>query len=147
MGDNMKKQFIVTAVLSLFCAAVLVYSNALLKYSNDVINKERAMYLQLIHLRVPTEAKVVKLETQKYILGDCTLNCVLSCKNIDISEQLKESINKNGWIIIESNAKKTIYKKGKVLLIFDDSRGVYSLLFVDCRDQIVSFLYGLPLSR
>lgn len=111
MGDNMKKQFIVTAVLSLFCAAVLVYSNALLKYSNDVINKERAMYLQLIHLRVPTEAKVVKLETQRYILGDCTLNCVLSCKNIDISEQLKESINKNGWIIIESNAKKTIYKK------------------------------------
>lgn len=105
------------------------------------------MYLQLIHLRVPTEAKVVKLETQRYILGDCTLNCVLSCKNIDISEQLKESINKNGWIIIESNAKKTIYKKGKVLLIFDDSRDVYSLLFVDCRDQIVSFLYGLPLSR
>ena len=127
----MKKQFIVTAVLSLFCAAVLVYSNALLKYSNDVINKERAMYLQLIYLRVPTEAKVVKLETQRYILGDCTLNCVLSCKNIDISEQLKENIN----------------KKGKVLLIFDDSRDVYSLLFVDCRDQIVSFLYGLPLSR
>lgn len=143
----MKKQFIVTAVLSLFCAAVLVYSNALLKYSNDVIIKERAMYLQLIHLRVPTEAKVFKLETQRYILGDCTLNCVLSCKNIDISEQLKESINKNGWIIIESNAKKTIYKKGKVLLIFDDSRGVYSLLFVDCRNQIVSFLYALPLSR
>ena len=82
MGDNMKKQFIVTAVLSLFCATVLVYSNALLKYSNDVIIKERAMYLQLIHLRVPTEAKVVKLETQRYILGDCTLNCVLSCKNI-----------------------------------------------------------------
>lgn len=131
MVDNMKKQFIVTAVLSLFCAAVLVYSNALLKYSNDVINKERAMYLQLIYLRVPTEAKVVKLETQRYILGDCTLNCVLSCKNIDISEQLKENIN----------------KKGKVLLIFDDSRDVYSLLFVDCRDQIVSFLYGLPLSR
>lgn len=48
---------------------------------------------------------------------------------------------------MESNAKKTIYKKGKVLLIFDDSRDVYSLLFVDCRDQIVSFLYGLPLSR
>lgn len=43
--------------------------------------------------------------------------------------------------------RKQYIKKGKVLLIFDDSRDVYSLLFVDCRDQIVSFLYGLPLSR
>lgn len=136
MNKNISVKKAICIFLALSC--LMMCLNIYLK-AYDRSNRKDNLYFELLQLKLPIDTEVVNLESKQYFFGDVVLECDFKLLQ---KNTLLENIQSVGWKSVDGEG--LLYRKDGISLIVIKKDGFYSLLFVDCRKGINSYLYNLP---
>ena len=136
----MNKNITVKKALCIFLAlsCLMMCLNIYLKAPSKN-NRNNNLYFEFLQLHLPSDTKVVNLESRQYFFGDVVLQCdFLPASNSDLLKKIQDA----GWKRFDGEAEH--YQKEGFTLIIVKENNFYSLRLVDCQNSFNAYLYDLP---